>query len=1039
MCLGTLASTAGRFLDMKQALQSGGAIPTSDPEAEEGTISRSMYQNLFDLARDDLVAQFEAHTKALLTDADASVRRALLPSVGRLCVFFGSQKASDVVLSHLNTYLNDRDWLLKNAFFETIVGVATYVGTAGLEEFILPLMIQALTDPEESVVESVIRSFSSIAQLGLFQRATLWELLEIVSRFTMHPNQWIREAAAQFISTTAIYASLTDHFSIIIPLIKVYLKALPPNLEELTLLNHLKPPLSRIVLELSTTWAKKSDKTAFWKNLHKQRLSSFGFGDNIPSTPQKNPKVPTFATMSKTPEDEAWIQRLRNTGLTVEDDVKLLALQEFIWRSTHRKAQVDPNSPPNKFNSIVRLKDLGVNLQNVFFDNDLAAKQAYEFDKERANLPRTIAEAIEDATSTSTALAGRSGQSPVIDTARTKPRDIPGGSNPQYPSEQELLSPTTKLQLNASKQPSSLDSKRSLRVTDQTIHRKGSVMSLMRDAGGKAAPEISTDVTNAFGQVERTHTQEEGLGQTTSTPISQRRIEVAGRQMTPVHSYTGGDPSILHLLDSLYLDSYPVGLLEFGQLVTPAKGEPLKRAGTMAPPGTWRPDGVLVAMLSEHTAAINRVVAAPDHKFFITASDDGTVKVWDAGRLERNVTHRARRTYSHGSKVRVTSICFVENTYCFVSTGSDGSVHIVKVVSDEKNNMTEYSRLTLIRDYKLPDGEFATWSHHHQVDTASILILATNKSRVYGIELRTMEIVYMMQNPLHHGAPTCFCVDKRNHWLLLGTAQGALDLWDLRFKLRLKSWGFPGGLPIHRIHPPIMRGSKRYRVTVCGGAQGDIITVDLERGNIKEVFRTSISTARESSLKNVPVVPALVDLEDDQNRAGGMLTRFATSSLMESTQPSSDKSVRAIFVGTHAQQEGSAADSKHTFVLSGGPDWKVRFWDTARTDACMVVHGLDFDEIRPSYTATSVSDALVISEKAAPPVTASAEMRMEQGGTPSGTPSKKSKGRAGGIVSLQQQNMLRGHKDMIMDLAILEAPYGMVVSVDRAGVAYVYS
>jgi phosphoinositide-3-kinase regulatory subunit 4 len=43
------------------------------------------------------------------------------------------------------TYLNDRDWLLRHAFFESIVDVAACVGGRSLEEYILPLMIQALS------------------------------------------------------------------------------------------------------------------------------------------------------------------------------------------------------------------------------------------------------------------------------------------------------------------------------------------------------------------------------------------------------------------------------------------------------------------------------------------------------------------------------------------------------------------------------------------------------------------------------------------------------------------------------------------------------------------------------------------------------------------------------------------------------------------------------------------------------------------------------------------------------------------------------
>jgi hypothetical protein len=50
-----------------------------------------------------------------------------------------------VLLSHMITYLNDRDWLLRYAFFESIVDVAACAGGRSLEEYILPLMIQALS------------------------------------------------------------------------------------------------------------------------------------------------------------------------------------------------------------------------------------------------------------------------------------------------------------------------------------------------------------------------------------------------------------------------------------------------------------------------------------------------------------------------------------------------------------------------------------------------------------------------------------------------------------------------------------------------------------------------------------------------------------------------------------------------------------------------------------------------------------------------------------------------------------------------------
>ena len=197
-CLSSLADSASRFLNLAQDLRGQGVLPTADPEAEVGTAPESTYQALFDIARSDLATIFQEYATDFLTDLDSSVRRAMLTSVTRLCIFFGRQKANDVILSHLNTYLNDKDWMLRSAFFETIIGVAAFLGGTSLEEYIMPLMVQALADPEELVVEKVLRSLARMAGIGLFQRSKTWELIDIVARFTMHPDLWIRQGEFQW-------------------------------------------------------------------------------------------------------------------------------------------------------------------------------------------------------------------------------------------------------------------------------------------------------------------------------------------------------------------------------------------------------------------------------------------------------------------------------------------------------------------------------------------------------------------------------------------------------------------------------------------------------------------------------------------------------------------------------------------------------------------------------------------------------------------------------------------------------------------------
>lgn len=65
----------------------------------------------------------------LLSDPENIVKQTLMESgITRLCVFFGRQKANDVLLSHMITFLNDKnDWHLRGAFFDSIVGMSAFL------------------------------------------------------------------------------------------------------------------------------------------------------------------------------------------------------------------------------------------------------------------------------------------------------------------------------------------------------------------------------------------------------------------------------------------------------------------------------------------------------------------------------------------------------------------------------------------------------------------------------------------------------------------------------------------------------------------------------------------------------------------------------------------------------------------------------------------------------------------------------------------------------------------------------------------------
>ncbi|KAF3385143.1 Serine/threonine-protein kinase ppk19 [Penicillium rolfsii] len=1116
-CIASLAQSSLRFLDMVQALRSDTRLTSLIPVGFEPRWTEdATYHNLYDVARIDLLEYFEVHTKALLTDTDASVRRAFLGSVSSLCVFFGNLKANEVILSHLNTYLNDRDWILKCAFFEAVVGVAAYVGSTNLEQYILPLMIQSMTEPEEFVVEKVIRSLAAMADLGLFQRSTTWDLLHITIGFLVHPNIWIREAAVSFVVKSTKFLSVADIFSILTPLIRPYLKVKTVGFTEAELLDALKRPMSRKIYEMVFLWASKTDKGIFWKSASRDAFSLSEPGSH--SSRLGRSVSLSMSSQTKNEEDEQWLSRLRNLGMTVEDEFKILALRDYICKVSLRQSRDVETETTLPFGEIISLSQQGVTPQTVFFDknlNDKSRNTSLERNTSRTRnhlddpRPRTIADALLDASTTIERSPSAHRKHTRTQSQLHKEIEIPhqreiafesSSSSPAAPGSRPLSPPGPDVeqhtihanrglssgQGSSSTTPTNADT---LSLTGLPVQRKSSAINLLnRNDTAKAYAETGTSSANAFGKVDAP-IQRGGTPQPSvlSHALDRKPTQavMASRRYRANHSYTGDDPVVLRLLDNVFAENYPTDLFDLGPYVKEIESrQPIPKANSQNVNKIWKPEGNLVATFGEHSGPVNRIALPPDHSFFVTASDDSTVKVWDTIRLERNLTPRSRLTHRHSSGARVKALTFVENTYTFVSGATDGSIHAVRIDYQKVNENTRYGKLQLVREYQLPVAEnglqeYAVWMDHFREEGQSTLLIATNTCRILALDMKTMLPIFTLENPVHHGTPTTFCCDRRHTWLLIGTTHGVLDLWDLRFRVRLKAWGLPGWGYIHRVqlHPIKSRG--RWVCVSSSGSRGNEITVwDIEKFRCREVYQaappnfsdtaapnggattTHHRSSRGTATGRAPRLSAR-DFEAwpvDEDRPEGMLSRFATTSPAAAgieTGPSAggnngsaaaptnlagDRMGMLAFTGgLNAPDDDKAAssNSKLGFIVSAGSDRRIRFWDLANPAGSMIVSGLDAvangtAASKPQYETTQPGPnlSMVIEHMPRSSGDSAAAAGSKKGASP--RPPR------GTVISLQQQMLLKSHLDIIQDVAVLRQPYGMIVSVDRAGMVYVF-
>ena len=1069
-CLASLAHSSLKILDMVQALRADGSIPTIDPDIEDGIAHDIAYQNSFDVTRADLLDHFEAHTKALLTDKHASVRRAFLGSVSSLCIFFGTSRANDVILSHLNTYLNDKDWIMKCAFFQTIVGVATFLGGPSLEEYILPLMIQALTDLEEFVVERVLSSFASLAELGLFQRSKIWEMVNITARFLAHPNFWIREGAVHFVVASTRHVSIADRHCIVMPLIEPYLKTNLRDLSAVNILDALKKPLTLAVFEMAVMWASKAKSSLFWKSSQQQSIfSSIKPIPILPSMTVKDMSVGTLSRIMRNEEDEQWIKRLRSVGMISDDEPKLLALQEYIWRLASKRAQVKKDGGARDLDSLISLSDLQITPQTVFFEperrrTNFRRHTSHSRHRSRSGARKakraghTITDALLDASTNiddslaqrkmaytnarkdklNNALQGEllaqtsNSRYPKSDSTRPVPNHAPQSGKGHLPQtihgSQSPRSELTETHLSDGT-VTPTDSLRARSISDKACikHKSSAINLLNRRDTSKTPAETSTDAANAVGQME---------GAFQGHPPVFSKAKLTSMEENPEiifpkhggHTYNGSDPTVLKLLDSLASENYPRDIIDFGPMITPVSIRHLtQKTDAQGGEQHWRPQGVLTATFGEHTGPINRVVPSPDHVFFITGSDDGTVKVWDTHRLERNLAHRSRQTFVHTHGSMVKAICFVENTHTFISTATDSTIKVVKVDYSFSGETPRYGKPRMIRESQLAVCEYAVWIDHTRTETSSLLLLATNASRIIALDLRDMTELYSLTNPLHHGTPTSFFASHKEGWLLLGTSYGVLDLWDLRFRLRLKAWGLAGSSPIHRIIRAPFHSHGRTICVAGGTGLADISIWDLEKEECCEVFRTGLQKSSDKDF-----LKSYEPWNVDDGKTEGMLSRFANT-LKPFTDGSSkpDLGTRAVAFGVDSSHY-TKPENRSGFFLTGGADKKLRFWDCSHTPSSMVVSGLEAEEAQPKYSTSYPTTSLVVHtertpQQAPPAMEAGSKSRRSSGKQPRNT-----------VISLQQQALLKSHLDEIMDVCLLETPVRMTVSVDRMGCIYVF-
>ncbi|KAG8224648.1 hypothetical protein J437_LFUL003082 [Ladona fulva] len=761
-----MATTALRFLEQSQLSVSDSTNTSSGGHRGSETYSSrasnaGICTSGYDAELQTLHQMIQDTVATLLTDPENLVKRTLVENgITQLCVFFGKQKANDVLLSHMITFLNDKeDRHLRSSFFDCIVGVAAYVGCHS-SPILCPLLQQGLTDLEEFVVMKAINAMTALAELSLLQKPALYELLKETTCFLVHPNLWIRHAIVGFISAIARTLNLVDVQCKVMAVIQPYLKHPVIQIDkEVLLLNALKPPVPRVVYDSVVRCPDIVPLLQALADRHTARCTLA----YLPPIPMGNADPSTHTSLRNL------FRRLSSEGMTEEVEAQLIAMGEHLKKiNRHHRAASGVGTGKDILNINRNSANGKIELSNV------------KHPVQSHVITLTPTEAKGDATAILQNRKNRpkkgSGYDSHTVTMNEEWRHMFGTSEPETAVLLVIRSPVR----TSSTPLPNLGS--SLEANDQTSGQESSSSAPAIPSSPATEPSGSNPLIPSTSSGGAPPTITSSTSSSSSSPHRSSEVEHSLQE----HSYIQYRcaPCRLELRELLRRkQEQQVVAIRGRDWAEQSAWEPQR----LPPPG-WRLHGNLVAHLHEHRGAINRLVAIPETPLFASCSSDGCIRVWDCGKMEgRNIANRSRQVYNRqgGPLVGLTTC---ETNQSLASASHSGGVF---VLSDQDKILD------------LQEEGCAVDISHFEFGSQSVLVYATLYGSIVGWDLRCPGNAWKLENDLRLGVITSLCVDSHQSWLTVGTSSGYHVCWDLRFQLPISTIVHPIKARVRRLvrHP----------------------------------------------------------------------------------------------------------------------------------------------------------------------------------------------------------------------------------------------
>ncbi|ESQ54300.1 hypothetical protein EUTSA_v10024212mg [Eutrema salsugineum] len=360
-------------------------------------------------------------------------------------------------------------------------------------------------------------------------------------------------------------------------------------------------------------------------------------------------------------------------------------------------------------------------------------------------------------------------------------------------------------------------------------------------------------------------------------------------------------------------------------------GEP-SLSRTSVPDSGWKPRGVLVAHLQEHRSAVNDIATSSDHSFFVSASDDSTVKVWDSRKLEKDISFRSRLTYHlEGSRGMCTTM--LRNSTQVVVGASDGVIHIFSIdhISRGLGNVVEkYSGIVDIKKKDVKEGALVSLLNYTADSLSGPMVMySTQNCGIHLWDTRSDLDAWTLKANPEEGYVSSLVTSPCGNWFISGSSRGVLTLWDSRFRVPVNSWQYPIICPIEKMClcflPPSVSVSTTMRpyIYVAAGCN-EVSLWNAETGSCQQVLRVA-NYENETNVSEFQWKLPSNNVNSKPNLRQNTSSKYRIKELNE--PPPRLPGIRSLLPLPGGD------------LLTGGTDLKIRRWDYSSPERSYCICG----------------------------------------------------------------------------------------------------